>query len=833
LGFLQTLTERELTELVVIPLLEALRFRDIRYTHSPLEYGKDLVFTKEDPLDAVDGRERICATIKGERLSGSVSGRGSVHEVYFQVQQALSEAHVEPFDGDSQMIDKVYVVSPFPITQAAIRSIRGQLQSRASSVYFIDGPYLVSLLNKHCPELLSSLPDPYARYLHGLSRRLVDSNILRQLGSGTQISLADLYTAGHLSASSPEEAVYMTFASPRPASRKLWLREIITDSPYCVVVADVGAGKTTLLLRLASQLATETRATTPKAKRFSPLFVPLHALGPVAADGASGLIARVQQFLAETESLTELTNDPSRKQLLLLDGFDEVPSHHAELCEAVQEVAATMGYGVVVTTRPSRVPALGEPFEYFTLNPFDDQSIADFLNLWFVNRPDYCGKLLDKIKNEPQLLRFCRTPLMLTLFCILASEATIDEIPVRKVDVYERIASLLLEKWDRMRGLQQEYSLGLKQYALERLAFDLQVKRRRTFSRTDFEDSLRVLLRNKRLSRGDCGLFDELVFRSSMVRRNYAGEYEFPHLSFQEYFAARHLDRTADLKAIQSRMYDDWWRNTLAFYFGIRRTLEGVPLPTSKRTGVKGIRLMEYLQEADFTSEEIREKVFVLFAREVLYESAPTADTVVACSRLGEQMLAALRDQVEDSDFRGSTANYLTILASVDSLKGIEMLEQSDHLFERLSSRELTHILIAVVPFLREAVFRRWYADRLREYSSRSRQQQYFEAHRDTLADLKRLRVTLSERYRGAGVSDTQMAALVKRMLEVARMVCSVTVGDEWGSSIEMKGFVSEQDPDHALLVSLAEHVQLAQFDKLLGIAHSSGRKRKRRKRKR
>jgi hypothetical protein len=49
LDFLQTLSERELCQLVLIPLLEELRYMEIRYSMDRVRVVKILIFWKYDP----------------------------------------------------------------------------------------------------------------------------------------------------------------------------------------------------------------------------------------------------------------------------------------------------------------------------------------------------------------------------------------------------------------------------------------------------------------------------------------------------------------------------------------------------------------------------------------------------------------------------------------------------------------------------------------------------------------------------------------------------------------------------------------------------------------
>src|SRR5215467_10791019 len=91
LTFLQGLTEDEFSELVLIPLLSAMGYAEIRYTHGPRELGKDIVFVRHDPID---GMVTMCAVVKMHPLSGSVASNRGLREVFFQVSMALQEPFV-------------------------------------------------------------------------------------------------------------------------------------------------------------------------------------------------------------------------------------------------------------------------------------------------------------------------------------------------------------------------------------------------------------------------------------------------------------------------------------------------------------------------------------------------------------------------------------------------------------------------------------------------------------------------------------------------------------------------------------------------------------------
>jgi hypothetical protein len=268
LEFLQSLSEAELTELVLIPLLVALQYQDVRYTHGTQEYGKDIVCTKRDSLD---GRKYFGFTVKSAALDGSVSSSRSIREVYYQLRQALTTPFINPFDGNEVQLAHVYLLTPFSISQNCIRSLKDELRDLATGVGFIDGPKLRDLINEHVPELLNSISTPNARYLHLLQQRLLKLRTIPAIGTFREHTLPEIYTGGTLSKTTLQEARYLSFIDAPAVSGK-HLASIATTASHLVVIADVGAGKTTMLEKFSLALSQRRRGNRVQPKQRSPLL---------------------------------------------------------------------------------------------------------------------------------------------------------------------------------------------------------------------------------------------------------------------------------------------------------------------------------------------------------------------------------------------------------------------------------------------------------------------------------------------------------------------------------------------------------------------------------
>ncbi len=671
LVFLQELNEAELCELVIMPLLAKMGYTDIRYTHGALEKGKDIVFTHREPLV---GNRRYSAAVKCKQLSGSVTATHSIHEVYFQINQALREPFIDPFDGLSVHLDGVFVVTPFAISPHCIESLSRQLQDLSNRVNFVDGPKLLGLIRDHYPQLLQSLPDPRRRYLQTICQRFLDNAVIKPYAGEHSPSIMDIYIGGTLADTSPEEAKYISFALPYTSTIGRQMKEVFSEGQHCVVLADVGAGKTTLLQRFALDLAGFENGVISIDATTTPLVIPLAQLPVEDIKDYQSFLQSISDHIEMHDGFENFAIGDNQRFVLLLDGFDELPSNHDMIAQYIQQLHTTFPSGVVLTSRPSRMPLLSKPFRYVRLLPFANNEIFEFMTKWFPENEETRRAMYTRITETPELQAFCRTPLMLTLYAILGQRYSVETLPTRKTDIYDAIVNMLLGDWDSMRNIKNLFDRDMKQYVLERLAYGMHEKNKRYFDLGTLEKIVEDLFSACGLNLSGDLMINEIIYRSSLIRKATGGGYDFVHLSFQEFFVAKYMVRIQDTQVAQKRLTVDWWRNALLFYFGTIRTMDGLFLP-SKRYSGEGLRLMTFLLEAVFTSVKTQETVYNILANDVLFSVLSRGD-INMCARLGNGIIGALEPKVRSLKFKGNAYNYMRILLALNSQEARQKLFQ-------------------------------------------------------------------------------------------------------------------------------------------------------------
>jgi tetratricopeptide (TPR) repeat protein len=351
--------------------------------------------------------------------------------------------------------------------------------------------------------------------------------------------------------------------------------------PHLLIEGQPGTGKTTLLRFVASHAFANPDRVGLSGRRI-PMMVRLQSLAK-----APGM-ATEDQLISAINDAKDVVLDirppvgffgqwPLRckaKWLLLLDGFDEVPTERRAGLRQILRKLMSSDIQIVITTRPGSLEGsfLGD-LNRFELEPFNSDQQRQFAVRWFRESAD--NFLTAVFQTGGEFL--ARTPLLLTIAAIVFRST--NKLPSRRTDLYKEFVTV----WWREalnRGLADELGSELRDLsndALQHLARSMTEDRENTslaflakdLARFLAEQSSRPLTTTQHWSER----LLEVLGRRSGIFAVRAGRCEWLHPTFREYLCAKDLSSVApgspEALSLAKNWKEDQWRQVLVFLFSI------------------------------------------------------------------------------------------------------------------------------------------------------------------------------------------------------------------------------------------------------------------------
>ncbi|MEZ4299670.1 MAG: NACHT domain-containing protein [Polyangiaceae bacterium] len=293
------------------------------------------------------------------------------------------------------------------------------------------------------------------------------------------------------------------------------------------------------------------------------------------------------------------------RAFLLVDGLDEVASvaHRDRVLSEVRALrAAYPKCPMVVTSRPIGYPGLGavERLE-LVIAGFEQAEIRRFLLAWTRlyarerlgpgRAAEEAGaqagaELVDGVLANPGLTELSRSPLLLTVVALVHRLGV--RLPDHRVELYDQITQVLVERWNRVRSASPSGPLGappLKAVDAVRLLGPAALRMiessvQGNIPEPDLRRALSAALESGSL-RG-VATVDEAVdlFRDTLgiLVEVAPGFFAFAHQTLAEYFAAWELVRSDGLEKLVSRpvkLFDARYREVLLLALGVLGLLRG------------------------------------------------------------------------------------------------------------------------------------------------------------------------------------------------------------------------------------------------------------------
>jgi HEAT repeat protein len=409
------------------------------------------------------------------------------------------------------------------------------------------------------------------------------------------------------------EATRATKESEQQRERIVVVQESITLTDAltqnALIVGEPGAGKSTLLRWLAVTFAAGRQQEADRlgaqadADRL-PLLVELGRLPERYLQAESRETPDWEKFLPEhiaaqpsfhaipaTLLAAALT---AGRGLLLCDGLDEIAdlSARRRIADSLAEYARRSANRLVLSSRPAGVSGsegvLGGRFQRITIQRFTPADVQRFFRFWYALdtslAPDEQSRQADaifaKVKGAPKTLELAGTPLLATLLLLIWRNE--GDLPERRVELYERCCRMLIESWEAHHDV--AYTGVLRDIGWERhlrllapLAYTIHSTEQRTDAPlAELAPVLAHALQAEGLAGANATLEAEkflraLSLRSGLLQFLGSDRYGFPHLTFQEYLAARHIAAQPDpdyIDLVMVHLHEAWWREVHLLVIG-------------------------------------------------------------------------------------------------------------------------------------------------------------------------------------------------------------------------------------------------------------------------
>ncbi len=362
------------------------------------------------------------------------------------------------------------------------------------------------------------------------------------------------------------------------------------------VIGPPGLGKTTLLKHLTLIYAKKKTRGYNNAPKLIPVLLYLRDICHlIVTEQPPSLPKLIREHIKNLPS-PEPLNPPANwiedrlkigKCLVMLDGLDEV----ADLEERTQvsqwvnrQMANYRKTLFILTSRPhgyrsTPVEQVGTVLEVL---PFNSKQVKQFIQGWYLQTEimsragrdtpaarseaqNNANDLIDRIMDNRAIADMAKNPLLVTM--IATVHYCGSALPVRRVELYQKICELLLETRQKAKKIKTPLTAEQNKSVLRVLALALMQRKTLEFTLVQGQGLIQDELQRVAGSTLTLSQFLKQIkeIGGLLVERE-LGVYEFAHLSFQEYLAATQVKELQQDNLLTEKLQDSWWAETIRLY---------------------------------------------------------------------------------------------------------------------------------------------------------------------------------------------------------------------------------------------------------------------------
>jgi hypothetical protein len=611
IAFLNSITnEVFLIDEILIPMFTNMgRFKKVIKTHGPDEKGKDIVLMSKG-----DFNQNVYTGIivKNEQITNASSkknGKEIVATVSNQITMCINSGYDSTEEGKNISFSNIIVLTSKNISNSAKSAFVKIAESHKSAkLIFWEAQELIENIDSFLPDIYLVSHGVLSKYFHLLKERCESMNELKKitLYKGDEKKLSDVYIEPNVF----KKGESISNGHTTPVYVSTTLGELIRKNGKYLISGSAGSGKSTLLRSEIYKLIINYET---KKSNSIPVLIRIKDIVK-NSDNLQNFESYIFEYLSKEYNLTKdevkTIFDSKNDLIFFFDGFDELSTvDEKNKFYGILDIIETYpNNNIIVTSRKTKL--FFEKFSSYSkweLSEFTLKQITNFIQKWFKERNE---QLIADLKDHNLLDRLPNTPLVMTLIAILFESDENVEIPSNLSELYRMFVDLLIGRWNLDRKIDTFYKANDKEMFLTETALFLHNNNRISCTEDELMDVFNATAKKLGRKFENHRLLDELIKDTNLLLQNEREEYEFRHLSFQEYFVGTYLTIKNDTDKIIELFPHPWWDQVLYFYCGTRKINDDI-LPKifdkikicSDKNKILGLFELGYLIQSSYKTD--------------------------------------------------------------------------------------------------------------------------------------------------------------------------------------------------------------------------------------